>query len=232
MPEDPQNPVLALVKFGQEAHMESFLKEGILYFETLKYFRDLRDGGELRGDADEGLCEVSYGSTIDTLTITTKDGTIYDLTDPSSSGVKVESIQLRFEGAERLNVLCLYAVTPQTAYIDPRCLGFGSHCVLIGNKREFLNRVYRAFKCDGTFQAIKPDMVRYVDEGVHSGEFAPFCKYKPYDYQSEMRIVLSPGSGKPFTLRIGSIEDIATISLTKDLNTDLSIGYNLLPPKP
>lgn len=202
-----------------------------MYFETLKYFRDLKDGGELRGDPNEALSQVYYGSQLTTLTMTTQDGTVYDLTDPSN-GVNVQSLEMRYSEAERLNVFCMYAVTPQSVYIDPRCLKFGSHCVYIYNKQAFLNRLWRAYKTEGTFQAIKTDLVRYVDEGVHSGEFAPFCKYKPYAYQSELRIALSPPSGKPFVLRIGSIEDIAEIGLSQDLNSMLSIGHNLLPAKP
>jgi hypothetical protein len=229
MPEDPESPVLAFIKFGRQEHMEPLLKEGALYFETLKYFRDLVDGGELRGDPDEALSEVYYGPQFTEFTMTGEDRRVFDLLDPLN-GVQAARAQFRYSGAEGLNVYCLYAVTPQSVYIDPRCLKFGTHYVLIRDKHEFLKRVCRAHKSDSTFQAIKMDLVRYVDEGVHSGEFAPFCKYKPYAYQSELRIVLSPASSKPFMLRIGSIDDIAEIGFSKDLNGTLSIGHNLLPP--
>lgn len=229
MPEDPENPVLALIKFGCQEHMESLLKEGTLFFQTLKYFRELKDGGELRGDPDEALAEIYHGPQITTLTMTSEDGRTYDLLDPTN-GITPTRIEFRFSEAERLNVYCLYALTPQSIYIDPRCLKFGTHAVVIRDKREFLKRVNLAYKNDGTFQAFKPDLVRYVDDGVHSGEFSPFCKYKPYAYQSELRLVLSPPLGTPFTLGIGSLEDIAELCPSSELNAGLSMGHNLLPP--
>ncbi|MEI9948273.1 MAG: hypothetical protein WDO74_04665 [Pseudomonadota bacterium] len=229
MPEDPENPVLILIKFGCQEHMESLLKEGALYFETLKYFRELKDGGELRGDPDEALGEIYRHSQITTFKVNAADGTHIDLLDPRH-GISVERLEVRYSEADRLNVYCMYALTPQSVYIDPRCLKFGTHAVLIRDKREFLKRVHLAYKSDGTFQAFQSELVRYVDDGVHSGDFAPFCKYRPYAYQSELRLALSPPLGRPFILRIGSLEDIAEICLSADLNSDLAIGHNLLPP--
>lgn len=74
----------------------------------------------------------------------------------------------------------------------------------------FLNRLddaYKKAKSDGTFEAMKLDIVQYVDEGVHTGEILLFHKYRPFDYQSEMRIVLSYGLAKPYTLELGSLAD-------------------------
>jgi|SRR6478609_5469600 len=230
MYQDPHNPLLVLLKFGTEEHMKSLLKEGAMYFETLKYFRDLDDGGELRGDPNEALSEIYHGPLIDKLTMTTADGITYDLLDPKN-GMIPERLEIRFSAAEQLNVFCSYAVTPRSIYIDPRCLKFGTHAVLIRDWREFFKRVHLASKRDGTFQAFTGDMVRYVEDGVHTGEFAPFCKYKPYAYQSELRLVLSPPPpvGKPFMLRVGSLEDIAELCVSAELNNNLSIDYNLLP---
>lgn len=56
------------------------------------------------------------------------------------------------------------------------------------------------------------------------------CKYKPYEYQSELRLVLSPPLGMPFMLRIGSLEDIADICLSAELNDNptLRLAVNVL----
>jgi hypothetical protein len=100
-----------------EEHMEGLLKEGALYFQTLKYFRDLVDGGELRGDPDEALSEVYYYTQMTEFTMMGEDGKVFDLLDPIN-GVQSARVQFRYSGAEGLNVYCLYAVTPQSVYIE------------------------------------------------------------------------------------------------------------------
>jgi hypothetical protein len=91
--------------------------------------------------------------------------------------------------------------------------------------------VIKAFRRDAVFRSVRAELVRYVDPEFHSGELAPFCKYMAFEYQSEFRIVLSPGTAKPYKLYVGDLRDIAIPMRTKDVNR-LPMGYNLLPSKP
>ena len=46
--------VFGLIKFGKKEHMEEFVHTGLLYMNTVKYFKELESTDLLRSDKHEG----------------------------------------------------------------------------------------------------------------------------------------------------------------------------------
>ena len=144
--------------------------------------------------------------------------------------------QVRVEYLEhaKLNVFCMYIMTERSTWVDPENFKCGDTCLVIGRYDVFLRRVKVAFDAllpNGMFTNLNADVVRYVDKNIHTGDMAPFVKYNHFEYQSEYRIVLSPGLGKSFVLNVGSLEDIAYMMPLAKINDLITINRNLLPPK-
>ena len=210
-----------LLKFGRREHVERMLFEGELYCQTLEYFRTLeRDGN--RGDPLEG---TEYAYQPDTITLTVEIAGQKTVFGRESLA---KPVLLRPESYSSLNVFCTYGVQPDTVYVDPRNLDFGEACLVVRDVREFLGRCEKGARAHG--RELKRSLVRYVDEEWHDGFIGPFRKYRQYEYQSEFRILLTAGSGKPYCLRIGALTDIATIVRSKDINRTIRLESNLLPP--
>lgn len=98
----------------------------------------------------------------------------------------------------RLNVYCLYAMLLSGVEkgFDPRIAAFGDTAVLFLNVDEFLSRIDKAL--EGTRHQERHSLVRYIDEDAHNGPMNPFIKSSRFAYQSEARIVVSPGRGEPW----------------------------------
>ena len=73
--------------------------------------------------------------------------------------------------------------------VDPRCLRFGPHAVVIP-WGPFMERIKQTARSQSL--RLRAGLVRYYDDEVFNGEFklkdVPFRKQKRFDYQREFRI--------------------------------------------
>lgn len=91
-----------------------------------------------------------------------------------------------------------------------------TQCVMIYKPKEFMRRVAESFYRMYDDRDLIFGGVKYIDPYLNDGNntLIPFAKPLRYFYQSEVRYVVIPhkeikGNIDPFTINIGSIEDIA-----------------------
>jgi len=209
--------VLGLFKFGGRAHMEELVTEGHVYMPPLSYFVEL-ESDALRADPAEG-CARSVAA----------DGFRLDVqVDGEWKPVGGIAGPVRFRDGTLLsaNVYCTYALLDNGAasLVDTRNYEFGDTYVVFTDGDEFLRRVRAAASRLGV--KLEASLVEYVDETTYAGPMGIFRKYSSFAYQSECRLALLPGTGAPYSLRLGDLSDIALIGPLAELNTRIRIGHS------
>lgn len=194
------DPPVALFKAGKRKYMLELIDEGHLYLNPLRYFKTLGDKSS-RSDPDEAtaLAWQTHGYTLDV--------------DVGSGWQRVGTIdgatRLHDEELQKANVYSLYA-RRRSQCTDPWSmaeLGFGQAFVAFTNANEFFRRVESAARAVG--QSASFGLVEYVDKYEFQGLMGAFRKFSEHARQSEFRIVLTPGTDSPLSLRLGSLRDIA-----------------------
>jgi hypothetical protein len=207
--EETEPRVIGLFKFGQRAHMEELVTEGHVYMRPLSDFMAL-ESDALRSDPAEGSAS---SIPAENFRLQVKlDG------EWKPVGGIVGTVRLRDGRLEKANVYCLYALLDsiESALVDARNLGFGNTYVVFTNGDEFLRRV----RAEATRLKLRLEagLVGYVDESIYHGPMGIFRKYSSFAYQSECRLALLPGSGSPYSLRVGDLSDITVIGELAELN--------------
>lgn len=219
--------IFALVRFFSELeHARQFL-DGDLFMRRLSYYRRQEDA-EGRWDATEGvwtwLQKQGLGIELTVPRIGVANITERDLAAP---------VSMSLGETDDLYIYCMYAYyvqeplpgdDPEEIYgddrlaeleaalhIDPRCLRFGPHAVVIpyGAFMESLKKTAIEQKL-----SLRADLVRYYDNEILNGQFqpkdVPFRKQKRFDYQREYRISIRTldRSPLPRTFNIGSLREL------------------------
>jgi hypothetical protein len=219
--------IFALVKFFSELeHARQFL-DGDLFMRRLSYYRR-QENAEGRWDATEGVWAWLQ-----------KQGLEIELTVPRIGVANITErdlaapVSMSLCETDDLYIYCMYAYhiqeplpgdDPEEIYgddrlaeleaalhIDPRCLRFGPHAVVIPYG-AFMER----FKNTAIDQAlsVRADLVRYYDNEILNGQFqlkdVPFRKQKRFDYQREYRISIRTldRSPLPRTFNFGSLRGL------------------------
>jgi hypothetical protein len=212
-----------LLKFGPVEFMRPFLKEGLIYCNTVDYFKKL-EADELRADPCEGLSAVWDATQVE-IDFRPLGGDEW-IKWPRLTG----QVTLEEDDDANLNVFCLYIHS--RAWVDPRNFGFGDAVVFIRQPAELKRRIRDTLrKLDHPWERIQSNPVQYVNREFHSGKMGAFYKYDSFAYQQEFRYVFGPGYGEPFSFRIGSIEDIAFGGPSHKFNEFFRLNDRLLPPK-
>lgn len=211
----PPSPVLGLLKFGTYNHIEQLIREGHLYMNPLSYFIS-GEADALRADAHEGTL-VSMQPDKARLSVEV-DGQFHEI--PGICG----PISYRTDAMLRVNVYCMFAVRPsrESELIDPRNIAFGDSYALLTDGDEFLRRVQRAAAAQSLTVTWRP--VEYVERGTYHGKMGVFRKFSTFAYQSEFRIAMFPGTGTPFSLRVGDLSDIALMGASDSVNRRLRLS--------
>lgn len=207
--------VIGLFKFGERAHIEKFLRDGHLYMNTVSYFAG-SEANTLRADRFEGS---SFCIQSATAKLSVKiDGEFKEL--PGLIG----PIGFREDATGNNNLFCMHAlyVRHGSFIVDPRNFGFGDTYACLMNPDAFLRRVERAAQDQG--KELKWGLVEYVDKDTYSGPMGPFRKFSTFSYQTEFRIILSPGDGAPYSLRIGDLSDIVAIGDVAQIDDHFEIA--------
>jgi len=195
--------------------MEDLVKNGHLYMQALAYFVRL-ESDDLRSDPNEALGRVllSPGCEMDVQLEARWE----------SIGTLASSLTQRDSALEKANVFCMFGLVPTAAgkLIHEDNLRFGDTYVVFLDPNEFLRRVEDEVRKRGL--KAQSGQVEYVDEGTYTGEMGAFRKFSRFEYQSEYRIVLSPGTAKPYSLHIGDLSDIAAMGPLAELNKRLRVN--------
>jgi hypothetical protein len=141
----------------------------------------------------------------------------------ASVGTIVGGLEFSHPDTQEANVFCMYAFRASQAgtLIDPRNLGFGDTFVIFTNTDEFLRRA-RA-EAQRRSLELKSGLVEYVDRRTYTGKMGVFRKFSEFAFQSEARLALLPGTGAPYSLRLGSLSDIAMLASLSEINQRIKI---------
>ena len=223
-----RSKVYALVKFFSENdHAEQFL-DGTLFTRRLSYFRRMEEE-DGRWDSTEGTWAWLQKKGLQIRMEVPQIGPIHigepDLAAPVSMSLAAH---------DDLHIFCSYAYYVDEAragddlrdiygedrlaeleralQIDPRCLRFGAHAVVVP-WAPFKTRVIQAVRAQSL--RLRTGLVRYYDDQIFNGEFrfkdVPFRKQRRFEYQRELRVCIDsrPIYSETRTINIGSLRDIA-----------------------
>lgn len=199
--------IIALFKLGKKKYMEELLHEGHVFMNSVSYFAKIEDDST-RADPDEG---TSYCLDGEGARFRRKKGNEWQTIGSLSGAIKFRSDTL-----VTANLYCLHARTEhdygQEFNLDQ--LGFGEAYVLFLNYDEFQRRIENAATQLG--QHIQSGMVEYVSRKNYTGTMGTFRKFSEFAKHQEFRIVILPGTGKPLSLKLGDLSDIAIIGKTSE----------------
>lgn len=225
-PSDPRrrSKIFAFVKFFDKLeHAQQFL-DGDLFMRRLSYYRREEDA-EGRWDSTEGVFVWLQ-----------KKGLQIEMTLPNVGVANVTErdlaapVSMSLGETDDLFIFCMYAYYIEeplpgddlsdiygddrlaeleaALHIDPKCLLFGPHAVVVPCG-PFMERLRRA--AINQSLRVRADLVRYYDNEILSGEFdpedVPFRKQKRFEYQREYRICIRTLDrfAEPRTFDIGSL---------------------------
>jgi hypothetical protein len=208
------------LKIGKEDHIDRLQKEGLVYCNSVKYFRTLEEQNiKLRKDTSEGAVT------------STKIGWMKMYVDNKELPIKFNKARLHtFDEAKDLeHIYCMYAITPDLAtgepFIDQRNIHFGDAGLLILDPPKFLKRVKKAIRMEMTFDY---GPVNYYTEDKDYKNLTVFHKQEFFSYQREFRLLFHNQCPEPLNISIGSIEDISVkIEASKLTGLLLVKGENL-----
>lgn len=205
--------------------MKSLFEDGVIYMNTLEFYRTLEAHDERR-DVNEGAERVRNHRGGFLKRKNPETGALEKVAQLTHSRIRELNSNLR-----SLNVYCSHYLKADMpikglgADMSQRVkLGFGDYAVVIVDAREFVTRVKRAAINKG-YKHFR-SLVNYVDFSQCYVEAGPFVKDLCFSHQSELRIAVHTGrnSDSEITLEIGSLKDIAVMVPSIALD-EISIFY-------
>lgn len=231
-----QTETFLAFKFGQEDHINQFVKKGELYCNTIDHFRKIEDDN-LRGDRVEGSTAVyseNYIQNNKYFNITLGDGpnkitinkedligpvSIYNTEDDDLKSTHIFSMANIYNGLK---------IRSDNKIFDPRVLDFGDTMAMVTDLKSFKDRITKACKIacnNGEILTYAMRPVEYVANDHDSG-WGIFNKFEKYAWQQEVRLALSVpdySPSKPFVLKLGPLEDICRIIKTNKFKNQVHI---------
>jgi len=212
----PEKYIHCICKFGTLEHLEEMRNEGVLYMNTIAYFKKHEQEG-VRGDKNEGIRQYFQNDFVK-IHIKKRDGTEYVINkDNGLAG----PVRVGFKEDETQNVFCTYAIVEEGSkpQIDKKNIKFGDHVLVILNTEQFHENIMENAKRQDKW--VEARLVKYIDLTSHNGDVDMFTKSDEFLWQSEYRIVLNPGEGNGYKFRIGSMKDYSIIIKADQLNDSL-----------
>ena len=203
-----QGEVAALIKIGNKVHIEQLVESGLIYMNTLQYFRQIEDG-DLRGDIDDSAYKRV---TFDSGTVTLDSGKKIKVLQ----GIYREDF---FENPEQINLFCMYAFRPfmvkESYPINEKNFCFGDTAAVFYDSQEIMQRLSQYAKDNGLMY--EAGLVKYVNE--KSSEIrGPYVKSNSYSYQNEWRAIVHNGDGEVRKIKLGNLSDICNVVPISELN--------------
>lgn len=191
---------IAVFKLGERRYMQELLEKGHVYLNQLSWFR-LLEARDPRADQYEA---ASYSRPADGGTLSVQVGAEFqEVADLVGPFVRISS----FLGSVNIYSMHFRSRRDYGALLNLHELQFGDTAVVFLDAMEFIRRFKRAAKAIG--QEVHHGPVEYVHPGTHRGEMGPFRKFDRFAGQREFRLALTPGTGKPLSLHLGPLVDIA-----------------------
>jgi len=201
-----------LIKVGKSIHIDQLQREGLVYCNTVKYFRDLENNDKERHDGREGANSSIKTQNLQIFIPGRKDLLPVQITKSHLNTYDEKTLMT--------HLYCLYAMTPKhitgKPFIDEKNIDFGEKALLITKPLEFIERIKKAIS-----QTLKCnyDLVDYYDDNETHEHLTVFQKPNQFQHQNEFRFHFTGHIGDMLELRIGSIGDISqtldSIALTK-----------------
>ena len=195
----------AFIKFGNLHHLQTMQNDGLLYMNPIQYFWDI-DDDNLRGDLLDSLKEYHKGS---------KAELIFNDNLNFKPTVKSWDLKIHADNYQETNLFCMYALKPDTCPIPIKNYEFGNYALLILYPDKFMDQIVSSIRKQKL--NLRAELVSYVSDN-HTGKIGSFVKLNKYKYQSEWRMQINNGNGKPRKFHIGNISDISLIVKTSELS--------------
>ena len=203
-----KTPIL-FVKFGQKEHIEGLQNKGLLYLNTVDFFKKLESEQGVRGDFLEGASEIKNIYEQDKSILTINPG------GKDEIHLNLTKAQIRQFFNYKGNIFSLFSIfnnKKETKEIEfeKSMKSFGDTALIITNVSEFLKRV----KLELDRQKYKFDwrLVDYYNENERNlKELNIFSKASTFQNQNEFRIYVENVNNKPLKIEIGSIKEISYI---------------------
>jgi len=190
------------IKFGQEEHLQSLQREGLIYCNPLSFFSKLEDN-KLRGDESETIVETLYKKDYVLQIKTLKDPKAEYKTLPT------RRVQINTHRTDPFgNLFCLHSVNlldkvdDEIFGLDEKNKEFGSHFLIIKDTAEFLSRLHQGLESNNL--KFEHTLVEYLDLLVHNGKKTVFQKDKAYEFQKEFRLFIHSNQEDIIKFKIGT----------------------------
>lgn len=218
------HPVV-LLKYGQLEHLQDLLYNGNIYVNSIEEIRkhETEKEGDFRNDPLEGIRNFHSFRPVKV--------TMIPVSNKEKEPIVIHPENIKYwEKPEKIlgNICSFYGITTKDFInnelipIDEKMKEFGTHFILIKNFDEFINRINKAIE-NSTRTTWYYGFVKYFNEGNHVGEVNLFKKRSRFKYQKEFRLYLESKSDKPLFIKIGNIEDIASI-----IHADATSHFNII----
>lgn len=197
-----------LIKFGQREHLEMLQNDGLIYMNTIGWFRKYEVNKQI-GDRYDSYDEIQQ---VKWMKLTFPDGKTMELSVNGEKNRLTSAQNYISEQRDDFNLYCMYAITDQIKdeyFIDMKNAEFGDSFLLIKNVPVFINRIETELRKSKL--KYRHDLVSYYDKNSFTGELGFFKKSEEFAHQNEYRIVVQTLKNEPFKLNIGSIKGFADI---------------------
>lgn len=198
--------ILMAFKLGEKKHMESMIDDGVIYMNSVLYFRDFAQDGRI--DTYEGASVVKNGVPVEYRADIDKEKVfcmwhINNFTEPIGKGVNVNYYS---------DTMCEITVDTRE-YIDEFAGGYMDNLrvVAICNMKEFHRRLKEAF-VKNNISHFGMGEINYYD--INEKPIIKVNKYMKPDalrHQNEIRYYAYSAKNEPLQIKIGNMCDIATI---------------------
>lgn len=204
-------------KIGEKKYMERLVNEGMLYLNTVQWFR--RCEKKMMGDPNEAADLIMQFPNIN-LKKQGEPDTKGHLTLTALSDVPKGNIySLHAIKRSDLEPLVPEDNTPIKLPLNTKSFTGGDTIVFIWDMTDFIRRVEKALLLQGLECECHP--VNYYDPMKAHDKLTPFDKDKYFKDQGEIRIFVPYKKDQPIELFVGSLLDITTM-------VPLSISEKLL----
>ena len=210
--EHKKEPLNGAIKVGQKDHIDALQKEGLVYCNPLKYFREIERKDFNRHDGREGAFKTEV--------VENPEDYKFSI-DGEEVPITLNFLRINeFDSAKEFyKLFCLFGIKRKHVsgepFLDEKILEFGEKALLIFDLQEFIKRVNKRLKELGI--DFKYGHVSYYEENGVNENLTVFHKPNKFKHQDEFRIFIKEDSQTPFSFKIGSIEDISKIIDAKKL---------------
>lgn len=179
-----------LIKIGQLEHLQELMKKGLVYANTVEYFRSIELNYE-KHDAAQGASV--YQSDYNTKAF------LFEKSNGERIKVDVEEVKLitHEETVKWTRLFCVYYFIvdqiQNTQIFDPKIQELGNYALIITDCKQFFERMEKA---TARFKLTRK-AVLYYDKSTSYKNLTIFHKSDFYKHQNEYRFHFNTSENKP-----------------------------------